>query len=166
MSILRTDRLTIRPYSQSDRDEFVALNTDDEVRRHVNGALALHAAIAFFDRLLSEASSPGNERWAVVLREEETYLGHAFLTTEETQEFRELGFLFLQRYWGRGFATEVARSVIGYVHDELRFERLIATVDIDHVSSIRVLEKAGMQRDAEKSDEHGSYFVYSIGRKR
>ena len=129
----------------------------------MNGALSTDAATALFDRLLYEPLLPGNERWAVIDRSDAAYVGHAFLTTLEPEGVPELGFLFWPACWGHGFATEAAKSVIEYSLTVLRFGRVIATVHVGHSPSIRVLEKAGMHVDCEDKDEHGRYFVYSIG---
>ena len=90
-------------------------------------------------------------------------IGHAFLTILESEGVPELGFLFSSANWNRGYATEVAKSVIEYSLTVLQFGRVIATVDVDHSPSIRVLEKVGMHVDREDIDEYGRHFVYSIG---
>lgn len=53
-------------------------------------------------------------------------------------------------HWGKGLATEAARSVIKYAFDKLAVPQIIASVDQPNTVSIVVLEKLGMQRTEEK----------------
>ena len=45
--------------------------------------------------------------------------------------------------WGRGFATEACRWLVAELSAKFRATRLIATVDVRHARSIRVLERLG-----------------------
>jgi ribosomal-protein-alanine N-acetyltransferase len=46
---------------------------------------------------------------------------------------------------GKGYATEASRAVIDYGFNIMNLNRIEATVDPENVSSVRVLEKLGMQ---------------------
>lgn len=71
---------------------------------------------------------------------------------------------FLRRAsWGRGFATEVGRRILGYGFGELRLPRVHATVDASNEASVRVLLKPGMRYEAEFLDEFGKTLVYVAG---
>ncbi len=50
--------------------------------------------------------------------------------------------------WGKGYATEIARSLIDAAFGELRVDRVISTVDVNNRASIHVLEKVGMRWEA------------------
>ena len=57
---LRTARLVLQPYTAADREAFVDLNTDAEVRRHLDGPLEQPQAEQLFERQLAAEWS-----WAV-----------------------------------------------------------------------------------------------------
>jgi RimJ/RimL family protein N-acetyltransferase len=57
----------------------------------------------------------------------------------------ELGYWIAVRHWGRGYATEAARAVIGYAFTELGHNTLSASVRVNNPASRRVLEKCGFQ---------------------
>jgi len=60
----------------------------------------------------------------------------------------ELLFGIASDFWGQGFATEAAHSVIRYGFEVLGFEAISATTDAPNLASLRVLDKLGMRRRA------------------
>lgn len=157
--MIRTPRLILRPYREADRAAFVALNTDADVRRHMDGALTTERAAALFDRML--AGGTGLHALAVVDRERHEFLGHVFVQHAADAPEAELGFVLVRAAWGQGYATEAARAL---ADDALAGEhppRLVATVDLDHPASARVLEKAGFTFLEQRTDDDGPYAVYA-----
>lgn len=67
-----------------------------------------------------------------------------------------------KRRWGKGYATEIARALVRYGFEERKLKRVIATVDDDNKTSIRILEKVGMTLDAKETDEQGEFLIYAI----
>ena len=60
----------------------------------------------------------------------------------------EIGYLLNEPYWGKGFATEVAKALIKYGFDEHGMHRIIAKCDARNDASSHVMEKCGMKREA------------------
>ena len=56
----------------------------------------------------------------------------------------EVGYRLAPKAWGRGYATEGARAVVGYGFRELGLARIIGLTHPDNVASQRVLTKAGL----------------------
>jgi RimJ/RimL family protein N-acetyltransferase len=56
----------------------------------------------------------------------------------------DVGFAFLPRYWGKGYAYEAGAAVMAYGKDALGLSRIVAIVSPDNASSIKVLEKLGL----------------------
>lgn len=56
----------------------------------------------------------------------------------------DIGFAFLPRHWGKGFAFEAAAAVLEHGHRDLGLARIVAITSIDNESSIRLLEKLGL----------------------
>jgi len=64
----------------------------------------------------------------------------------EDERLKEIGYALEPRYWGKGIATEAASTFAQWIFRTFSIRTLLATVDIDNVASIRVLQKIGMQR--------------------
>jgi ribosomal-protein-alanine N-acetyltransferase len=60
----------------------------------------------------------------------------------------EIGYWLGESHWRRGIATEALRLVTEHVFDAMNLLRLFALPFADNAGSIRVLEKAGYQREA------------------
>jgi len=48
-------------------------------------------------------------------------------------------------YWGRGYATEAVRALLGHAFGALGYERLSSRARVSNPASRRVLEKCGFQ---------------------
>lgn len=55
----------------------------------------------------------------------------------------DLGFAFLRRFWGRGYAYESAAAVMAYGQAALGLKRIVAITVPDNDSSMALLKKAG-----------------------
>ncbi|MEW5699492.1 GNAT family N-acetyltransferase [Pseudomonas synxantha] len=62
-----------------------------------------------------------------------------------TQRRVNLGYRFAVEAWGQGYATEVGRDALVLAFETLGLPEVFGLVRPDHVASIRVLEKIGMQ---------------------
>jgi [ribosomal protein S5]-alanine N-acetyltransferase len=60
----------------------------------------------------------------------------------------EIGYWIGEEYWGRGIAAEAVRLVSDYAFGDCGLLRLFALPFADNQQSIRVLEKAGFQKEA------------------
>ena len=56
----------------------------------------------------------------------------------------ELAYRLHQKYWNKGYATELANALINYGFNQFSFPKIIAIVHPKNERSTRVLEKAGM----------------------
>jgi RimJ/RimL family protein N-acetyltransferase len=157
---LSTARLVLRPYQHSDFDDFAGLNADEQVRRHVGGPLTRERAAILFQKFSSECL-PGNEVWAVFLKDSGEYLGHCWFVQQDT-DFPELGILVARNYWRQGYGNEIAQTMLTYANNQANYRRIMATVDCDHVASIRLLESVGMKRERIEKDDEGIHYVYIL----
>jgi [ribosomal protein S5]-alanine N-acetyltransferase len=74
-------------------------------------------------------------------------LGMCGLVKREGLQDPDVGYAFLQRHWGRGYAVESAAAAIDYGTRTLKLPRILAITSPDNWGSIRVLEKIGMRFD-------------------
>jgi RimJ/RimL family protein N-acetyltransferase len=59
----------------------------------------------------------------------------------------EMGYWLGEEFWGRGFATRVVAASSEWALDNYKLTRVFATAFSHNVGSIRVLEKAGFERE-------------------
>jgi RimJ/RimL family protein N-acetyltransferase len=81
--------------------------------------------------------------WTILLKEDGTLVGTISLRPQGMR--LNMGFVVARPYWGRGYTTEAARSVVEWALAEPGVYRVSAVCDTENLASARVLEKIGMQ---------------------
>jgi RimJ/RimL family protein N-acetyltransferase len=158
---IETERVLIRPFvPDADSPAMVGVYCDPEVMRFIpGGALADEEAVHTLLETYARAQEKyGFSSWAMVERETGVLVGDVgFGIFEPTGEI-ELGCTLAREYWGRGLATEAAGAALAAGLAQLEVPRLIAVVDAENSSSLRVPERIGMRRVGD-IDIHGRRHV-------
>lgn len=149
-TLLKTDRLVLRPITLDDADHLFALHNDPEVMRFLNGGrptsreeLRAHT----MPRLLHDHPCFGTRGyWAAQERATGLFLGWLEFRPldEHDPAVAELGYRLGRASWGRGYATEASRSLIHKGFTELGVERVVADTMAVNTASRRVMEKSGL----------------------
>jgi ribosomal-protein-alanine N-acetyltransferase len=63
------------------------------------------------------------------------------------QQTAEVGYLLGRHHWGRGYGTEIVRSLTAFAFDALSIRQVFAVVAADNHRSLRVLAKSGFVWD-------------------
>jgi len=90
-------------------------------------------------------------------------IGFVFISTENTSG-THIGYLLGESYWGKGYATEILKGLIGFLESEDKITNLIAGVATDNVASIKLLHKLGFIKSS--SEDNGTiFFDYRLSQK-
>lgn len=145
MELLRTARLAFRTHEARDEAPFVAMHTDDAVRRYVGGRgwSQEKARERFRTQFLGEPTTTYG-LWATVLVEEDRYIGACGLANANGRA--HLGYYIARSYWGQGLATEASAAFIAFAKERLALDAVYSDVETGHVASQRVLEKFGFRK--------------------
>jgi RimJ/RimL family protein N-acetyltransferase len=147
---LKTERLVLRRFTESDVDELFDLDGDPEVMRFLTGGKPTSRAVIeneTLPRLLDYY-----ERyemfglWAAIEKSTGAFLGwFAFHPLEGGgSDEVELGYRLKKSSWGKGYATEGSRALIRKSFTELGVRRVFAQTMAVNTASRRVMEKAGL----------------------
>ena len=142
--IIETDRLILRELNKDDSVHFYNLNSDPEVLKYTGDAP--FSSIADAEKFLinyKDYQKNGFGRWAVILKETESFIGWCGLKLNE-ENLIDIGFRFFKKEWGKGYATESAKAVLDYGFITLKLNKIIGRSSKDNIPSIRVLEKINM----------------------
>jgi RimJ/RimL family protein N-acetyltransferase len=83
--------------------------------------------------------------YLVELAETGAPIGICGLLKRDSLEDVDIGFAFLEKFWGKGFAYESAAAVMEYGRSVLGINRIVAITSPDNEGSIRVLSKLGLR---------------------
>jgi len=147
IAMLKTDRLLVRPFQESDfKDLYEYLSIEETYRYEPGDPVSLEEA----EKIADNRSNKVNW-WAVILMnaDKEKLIGHISLFQVEPEVFRtwEIGYIFNPVYHNHGYATEACQAVIDYTFTILNAHRIVAHCNPANRASWRVLEKCGMTRE-------------------
>ena len=146
MKILETERLALRHLSAGDAEFLIELLNDPAFIQNIGdrGVRTTADAHAYIQN--GPAASYAKNGFGlslVILKETGESIGVCGLIKRDALEDVDIGYAFLPRYRSMGYAVESTLAVKKYATDVIGLERLVAIVDPNNFSSIRVLEKIG-----------------------
>lgn len=110
-------------------------NTEKETQEYVQALI-----------LSNRQEKQSKYAWAVLDEQGGHLIGVAEVTIiDEYNETGEIGYILHPDVWGQGYGTQVAKQLIHFGFEELKLHRIQATCHPANKSSVRVLEKCGMQ---------------------
>lgn len=149
MLTLETSRLVLRPWRDSDRAPFAAVNADAQVRQYYYPSLLTAAET---DELIDEANAQlateGFGFLAVERKADGALIGGAGLSRpgpEVPGDFPlEIGWILGHAYWRQGYAAEISRCCLDFAWQELHADCVIGYTSAINTPSRRAMEKIGM----------------------
>ena len=156
--MLKTERLVLRPFEETDAEGLHAYLGDEEVVQYEPyGVMTMEEC-----RLEAARRASDEAFWAVCLADG-TLIGNLYLSGADEFGTREIGYVFARACWYKGYATEAARRLMAYAFERLATRRIIALCDTRNAASFALMERLGMRREGEfkknvgfKTDAHGN----------
>lgn len=146
--ILQTPRLVLRRMTEADAPLIFVLNSSPDVLKYLHEPELKDEADArrvIRDIILPQYNLYNLGRWAMILKEGNTFIGWCGLKYRPELEETDLGYRLMPQYWGHGYATEAAAHTLRYGLDILKLENITGRAHIENTASWTVLEKIGMQ---------------------
>jgi ribosomal-protein-alanine N-acetyltransferase len=145
---IQTPRLRIRELGPADAPFIVSLLNDPAFVRFIGdrGVRTPADAVSYIEQgPVASHARFGFGLGAVETRENAEPIGICGLLQRAHLEAPDLGFAFLPAFRGRGFAFESATAVLDDASSRLGIRRVLAIVQSDNETSIRLLERLGFQ---------------------
>jgi RimJ/RimL family protein N-acetyltransferase len=160
MVTLTTERLILRVHTAADLDACTALWADPEVVKFVGNKVSTREqSWARLQRYVGHWQLSGYGFFAVVDRFTAQYLGEVGMANFERDitppvSAFETGWVLAAAAQGRGLASEALRAVLGWTDVAFPGQTTTCIIDVHHVASLRVAEKAGY-RERLRTTYHG-----------
>jgi RimJ/RimL family protein N-acetyltransferase len=156
--ILRTERLLLRQWRESDFVPFQAMNADRQVRRYFSTLQTAEQSDASARRIRQMIAEHGYGFWAVEIPGVTEFAGFTGISAPgfpvPFPDCVEIGWRLAVAYWGKGYATEAARASLAYGFDALGFGDIVACTVPSNTASRGVMEKLGMTHAPEHDFDH------------
>ena len=141
-----TERLRLRPPLKSDLDNIYRLGSSEKVMRYISNGKTQSYVEAKKDldkRIRASANTFGY--WVTEERYSGKFIGWLALKQLDTTKDIEVGYRFLEDFWGKGYATEGSKCLLEYAFATLKLPKVVAVALKENKASIKVMEKLGMQ---------------------
>jgi RimJ/RimL family protein N-acetyltransferase len=149
-TVLQTERLRLRLLTEGDAPFYLALiNSPGWLRfigdrgvRTVEGARQI-----MVEGTMAQQARYGFSFYAVELKDAppgSEPMGICGMVKRDALPEPEIGYAFMEPFWGRGYVQESARAVFAHARDVLKLPRLLAITSPDNDASIAILLKLGL----------------------
>jgi len=151
MTILRTERLVLRPARLDDVDAFHAILSDPRAMRY--WSTPPH-------RSLDETRI-----WVASMAEDDLELRDDFVVELDGRaigkagcyRLPEIGYILHPDHWGKGYAREALTAVIAHIFATRDLEKLIADVDPRNLASLGLMARLGF------TETHRAKGTWNVG---
>lgn len=148
---LRTERLLLRPWMQSDSGDLFEYASVDGIGQMAGWEP--HESVEK-SRQIIEMFIRGKKTFA--LEYEGKVIGSLGIEKYDEEKFpefaglrcREIGFVLSKDYWGRGFMPEAVNEAVRYLFEELKLDAIFCGCFKSNLQSARVQAKCGFKRYA------------------
>ena len=149
---LESERLRLREVTWNDVETIHALHSIPEVDEFNTLGIPkdIEETRAILSPLIEDQQLPVRKRyyWVIFNKRDDTCIGIVGMNLSADRfNLAEIYYKLFPREWGKGYATEVAKTLITFGFETLHLHRIEAGVATGNVQSIRVLEKIGMTRE-------------------
>ncbi|MEO7105441.1 MAG: GNAT family N-acetyltransferase [Rhodoferax sp.] len=155
---LRTPRVLLRQWKDSDIDAWAAMNADPEVRRYFPSVLSRADAQGEADRIRASIAQRGWGMWALEVPGVHPFAGFVGLNLPGYEApwmpAVEIGWRLAPAAWHKGYATEGAAAALHFAFTQLRLPQVVAMSVPTNGPSHSVMERIGMVRDEAADFDH------------
>ncbi len=157
-AVLRTRRLVLRRWRESDYPAFAELNADPRVVEFLPKALDRAESDLMARRLEENIEKLGFGLWAVEVPGMADFIGFVGLGVPKFQTHFtpcvEIGWRLAHAHWGKGYATEAAEASLAFGFEKANLAEIVSFTVPMNVRSRGVMERIGMTRREEEDFDH------------
>lgn len=150
-TILKTQRLILRPWRPSDLEDLYAYASVDGVGQMAGWKphASLEESRVRLDRFIARKSAfalehHGRAIGSVTIE----FYNEAQFPELADKQCRQIGFVLSKDYWGQGLTPEAVREVVRYLFEEVGLDAILCGHFLTNVQSRRVQEKCGFRHYA------------------
>ena len=175
---LKTERLTLRRWKESDLAPLTAMNMDAEVMQYFPSTLTPEQTQKMVEKIEETFINKGFGLWAVETKQTKEFIGFAGLSkpgfSAPFTPCVEIGWRIASKFWGEGYAPEAAREILKDAFKRLNLLEVVSFTAKANSNSIRVMRKIGMIRDPkddfyhpaiEKDNRLAEHVLYRLSKK-
>jgi len=158
ISELESKRLDLRKVRREDAEAYFRnLGSSEAVTRGMlwNPHVDLSESVASIEKTLRRYGEGRCYRWAVTEKGCDELIGIIeLLRFDESDRSCSFAYMLSPKVWGKGYGTEVLKTVFRFAFEEMGVEVIRADHFADNPASGRAMEKAGMTRVGQETGKY------------
>ncbi|MHA2503524.1 MAG: GNAT family N-acetyltransferase [Candidatus Kariarchaeaceae archaeon] len=147
--LISSDTLLLRYFTEHDLDILMKYRNDPEIARFQGWSFPFtpQDGLQFFIDMQSRSIFSTNDWLQLVIQDTENQiLGDCAIRVVGEQA--EVGITIRREFQGQGYATAALQLLLQLVFTKLKLHRVITIVDVENVSSQKLMERVGMRKEA------------------
>lgn len=156
---LETERLILRDYAESDRDDYFRLKSDPATMYYLQDIQCSSRGKADeeFDRVLEDAGREDRTFYFFHMELKDSHeqvgsIGYTVQARTPAGKIVHAGYFTYPRFWNNGYVTEAFRKVLEYAFCEDGVYRVTTGCLAENAGSESVMRKCGLIKEAEHVD--------------
>jgi RimJ/RimL family protein N-acetyltransferase len=145
---IRTARLVMRRWRDTDREPFAVMSADPEVMRYFPATLDRADSDATIDRIEAQFAEQGFGLWALEVASSAEFIGFTGLNPMPGDVpgagGMEVGWRLARHAWHQGYAAEAARAAAGVAFGGARCTEIWSMTAVRNEPSQAVMRRLGM----------------------
>ncbi len=160
----QTSRLKLIPMSVADLAFFHAANTDEFISEHLWDGEAIPVSLSrdILETVARCFIDEGWGLWKIILRGENASIGYVGLWRFFEESQPQLLYAIHKQYTGHGYASEASAKVVDYSFRRLGYDYLIASMNVENTSSVRLCQRIGFKLQEERTIEGKPTYFYRL----
>ncbi|KGP71031.1 GNAT family N-acetyltransferase [Pontibacillus yanchengensis] len=158
-----TERLYTRKFELEDLEDFHEMQSNNNVMKYVIGRGKTRTEnLNELLKIIKSYNESNTNRFTMAISEKNnefcTLIGACAINKSENEEF-EVGYRFSEKYWGKGYGSEILNGLLEFCLNDLAISKVISIVEKENIHSIRILENSPMQFISEYEEEDTNNIV-------
>ena len=152
-----SNRLRYRFFTNEDFPLFYSIFSNEQIMKYawIDKFNIEEEAASFFQDFINDDDIPNKNNtyaFAVFSREDDAFVGFADIQLHSQNTFGgcgEIGYFLLPNCWGKGYATELANTLVKVSFTKLKLHKVCARCNSNNLKSEGVMKKIGMTKEGE-----------------
>lgn len=149
---IETERLILRELLPSDDEAMFELDSNPEVHKYLGNkpVTTIEECRTTIELVRKQYIENGIGRFAMIEKSSGNFAGWTGLKFIKVPinnhiNFYEVGYRLIQKYWGKGYATESTKASLSYAFEKLHANEVYGITNVENLQSKKVLEKCGLK---------------------
>lgn len=138
--IIENKDLLLRNVSLDDKYDWLEIFNSEKVAKTLTKISDIDSIVKLIEYKMKKYQTNPGCSLSIVLKEENKCIGNFELKVDESNNSAEISYVFNDKYWGKGYATQVSKMIIKYAFCEFGIKKITADCLEENRASNHILK--------------------------